>query len=152
MKAETLAYLKGLLTEEIDFFSQFCQILATERQALASNDYSGLDDSINRKQTVVFRLQTLANTRQTLLPTDIQAASALLSNVAPDLLPLWQKLLKVAGEAHEANKINGMVIENRLQNNQQAIHLLQTCSQLTAAYSSDGQAIPANYRRTFGRA
>ncbi|MGH8762344.1 MAG: flagella synthesis protein FlgN [Nitrosospira sp.] len=59
--------------------------------------------------------------------------------IFPAATDAWQKLLRLAETASQLNKINGVLIGQRLRYNQQALAVLQAATHGTGLYGSDGQ-------------
>lgn len=144
--------LSELLTEEISCFGQFCLSLRQEREALASNDQNELVHIIHQKQILCDRLVTLEKTRNAHLGLGANTPKATLSHIDPALATLWDKLIVIAQEAQQLNQINGTIIQTRVKHNQQALALLKTGSEITSAYTADGQTRQMGRSRHLGSA
>ncbi len=70
----------------------------------------------------------------------------------PEALSAWQDVVSLAAEAKERNRINGQLITERLQNNQQALSVLLAAAEHPQIYGPDGQSRPTASRRLFGAA
>lgn len=137
--------ISELLAEEINSFGQFCLLLQEEREALASMDQNALDLLIKRKQILCEQLSRLAEQRQAQLGDNLPSKH-------PELAADWQRLMALAGEARQLNRINGTIIDVRMQHNQQAMALLQTGEEITSTYSADGSPRAASNARHLGSA
>lgn len=51
----------------------------------------------------------------------------------------WRAMLAAAGAAHQANQMNGTLIQTRLQHNQQALTVLLAAANKANLYGPDGQ-------------
>lgn len=134
--------LSSVLAEEISSFGQFCLLLDEEREALARLDQDALDVIISRKQMLCEHLSRLAEQRSRLIPDPA---------AEPAITAEWERLLALAARARDMNRINGTVIEARLQHNQQAMSLLKLGDALST-YSADGLSRPGGSARHLGKA
>lgn len=134
--------LSSVLAEEINSFGQFCLLLDEEREALARLDQDALDHLISRKQMLCEHLSRIAEQRQALAPDPA---------AVPDIAADWQRLLALAARARDLNRVNGAVIEARLQHNHQAMALLQLGEQVST-YSADGLSRTSGGARHLGKA
>ena len=143
------AHMSELLAEEINSFGQFCHLLNEEREALARMDQDALDELISRKQMLCEHLSRLADQRQSIVGSDEHGA--VLRALDPALLDNWNALLRLARDARELNRINGTIIEARLQHNQQAMAVLKVGEEI-ATYSADGLSRGSGAARHLGSA
>jgi flagella synthesis protein FlgN len=65
---------------------------------------------------------------------------------------MWDAVVALAGEAKERNRINGQLITERLQNNQQALTTLLAAAEHPQIYGPDGQSRPTASSRNLGSA
>jgi flagella synthesis protein FlgN len=70
----------------------------------------------------------------------------------PEALTAWHDVIDLAAEAKERNRVNGQLITERLQNNQQALSVLLAAAEHPQIYGPDGQSRPTASRRLFGAA
>lgn len=147
--SSTALHMSELLAEEINSFGQFCHLLNEEREALARMDQDALDELISRKQLLCEHLSQLAEQRQLLVGGGEH--EAVLRALDPALVQEWQKLTCLAREARDLNRINGTIIEVRLQHNQQAMAVLKVGEDV-ATYSADGLSRSAGAARHLGSA
>lgn len=142
-------HMAELLVEEINSFGQFCLLLNEEREALARMDQDALDELISRKQMLCEHLSRLAEQRQAVIGAGDHAT--VLRTLDPALSDEWNKLTRLAREARELNRINGTIIEVRLQHNQQALAVLKV-GEAVATYSADGLSRSGGAARHLGSA
>ena len=71
---------------------------------------------------------------------------------SPENLKAWDEVVALAGEAKERNRVNGQLITERLQNNQQALTTLLAAAEHPQIYGPDGQSRPTASSRNLGSA
>ena len=139
---------------EIAAVRSFLELLEREQQMLLKGQVDDLTDIARQKNGVAAELAALAAQRDRLL-----AASGLASDRAGmiawfDAHPgdsearvAWASLLAVAGQARERNRINGELIQLRMQHNAQALKTLMGSNVFANLYGPDGQSAPESGRR-----
>lgn len=147
--SSTAVNMSELLAEEINSFGQFCHLLNEEREALARMDQDALDELVSRKQLLCEHLSQLAEQRQLLVAGGDH--QTVLHALDPALVDEWHKLTRLAREARDLNRINGTIIEVRLQHNQQAMAVLKV-GESVATYSADGLSHSGGAARHLGSA
>lgn len=134
----------------------FVTLLETEQQTLIAGQTEQLPPIADNKTLAVQSLNQLANARNnillahgaTLAPGGIDAC---LKAHAPDSLPVWQDIQKLAAESQQINRSNGELIQARLKNNQQALTVLRTAANSASGlYGPDGQPRLPTSGRTLG--
>ena len=80
------------------------------------------------------------------------SGEAIRATLAPDPAALaeWEAVVDLAREAHARNALNGKLITERLQNNQQALSTLLLAAEQPQIYGPDGQARPTGGSRHLG--
>lgn len=140
--------LSELLAEEINSFGQFCLLLREEREALARLDQEMLDPIISRKQLLCEHLSQLAEQRRQQLGRADMASELQRLGLTAE----WDKLTALAREARELNRINGTIIDARLQHNQQAMALLRAGEDVASTYGPEGLSQNSSSARHLGSA
>lgn len=150
------------LRAELDAFRDFHQLLQTEQSVLAAGDVDALVGLAARKSEQVTRLTQLAESRNRYL----KAATGMTDQLGIDAWQgkfdpqgrigadrLWQSLLDLARSAKQLNEQNGLLINLKLQHNQQALAVLRGAAvQTTQLYGPDGQSYSAAPGRPLGKA
>ncbi|RDE51457.1 MAG: flagellar protein FlgN [Candidatus Accumulibacter meliphilus] len=139
---------------EIAAAQNFVALLEREQQMLVKGEVDDLLDLVRQKNSIAAELARLATQRQRLL-----AASGLLNDragmaawlaahpVETSVHSVWSALLAVAGQARELNRVNGELIQERMQNNAQALEVLLGSNAASNLYGPDGQSAPPSGRR-----
>lgn len=136
--------LLAALQAETKVFQEFKATLQTEQVALVSGDVSSLTMLAQSKQAQVELLNRLATERLNRIaalgfPADRSGMETWAKIAGSAALEAWHSMLAIAGEAHQANKINGNLIQTRLQHNQQALAVLLSAGNGLHLYGPDGQ-------------
>lgn len=142
------------LTAEADAVLRFVELLKQEQQTLASGDVDAITPLISQKNVLATDLAVLAKQRNALLAV---------GNFAPDRAGIdawcehhpeknkvrtaWSRVLSLASEARELNRVNGELIRIRMQHNSQSLEALQGASRPLNLYGADGQTVGQNSRR-----
>lgn len=148
MSAQAIAQLDHELAE----LRKFVNLLTEEQQALLNNEADRLLDLSASKSQAASLLSDIACTRRkSLLSGPNDSMEAWMGKHAPDKMPLWTEIRKLASEAQHLNTTNGELIQARLRNNQQTMNVLFKSSQNTAGiYGPDGQTNINNAGRHLG--
>lgn len=143
----------ALLHTERDALAAFVALLTTEQQALVSGNTEPLLALADSKIQAAHELNKLANARGDGLlaragkiePGDM---TAWLQANAANSLPVWHEILRLADQAQQLNRTNGVLIQTHLRHNQQALAALQKAAHSTSGlYGPDGQpSLPASGR------
>ena len=149
--------LVACVTRERDAALEFIDILRREQHALHHADGSLLLPLAMEKSLQAQQLAQLADARNYWLemlgyPQDRIGMERGLQD-CPDATDAWQKLLQLAETASQLNKINGILVAQRLRYNQQRLSALQSTTQSARSaglYGSDGQPQPFSGGRTLG--
>jgi flagella synthesis protein FlgN len=142
------------LTAEADAVLRFVELLKQEQQSLAAGDVDALTPLVSQKNILATDLAILAKQRNVLLAVE---------NFAPDRAGIdawcehhpaknkvraaWSGILSLASEACELNRVNGELIQIRMQHNTQALAALQGASRPLNLYGADGQTVGQSSRR-----
>ena len=147
--------LATLLHEEAAMLNDFVSLLEREQSLLLEGQTDTLLDMAEQKTRMYRRLQYLSDERARLFagvrqtPSDGAIRQGLSDHrTARDD---WEKVIRLAQRASEQNQINGRLIGERMQNNQQALTVLMAAAaQPGATYGPDGQSRPFLSGRRFG--
>ena len=137
------------LAEEKTLLQQFVDVLKKEQSALSSGRIDELPGCTEQKAQLVADLNRLAEQRRTFL------SSHQLSNDKAgvdrwcashpdqkDAARQWADILSFASEARELNRLNGVLIQLRMQHNIRALEALQGGKDALDLYGPDGQSTP----------
>jgi flagella synthesis protein FlgN len=133
----------------------FIDLLQREQRALQQADVSALFALTNEKTHRMQQLARMNDARNRWLATldhtgDRSGLEHILSDY-PAATGVWNDLLQLAEIAVQLNKINGVLIDQRLRYNQQALAVLQAATrQNSGLYGSDGQPRPFSKGRQLG--
>lgn len=140
-------------------FTDFLELLRTEQAALAARDIEALLQIGPSKSERIAALNDLARRRVAYLtsqafPPDrngmLQWLRVQAGGDAATLSATWQRLLDTAARAQELNRENGVLIETRLQHNQQLLSALASGAQ-PSLYGPDGQTRMGGPGRDLGK-
>jgi flagella synthesis protein FlgN len=140
--------------DEADTVSRFVDLLKNEQGMLTRGDVDGLAPIIQKKNTVANELTLLAKQRNALLAAQrlgpdrggVDAWCAA-HPASTKVSVAWSRILNLATEARELNRVNGELIKIRMQHNTQALESLLGASQSLDLYGPDGQAASRSSRR-----
>jgi flagella synthesis protein FlgN len=143
------------IVSECDATRDFIDLLQREQRTLQQADVSALVALTNEKTHRMQQLAQMADARNRWLATldhtgDRSGMERILSDY-PAATSVWKDLLKLAEMAAELNKINGILIDQRLRYNEQALAVLQAATPRNSGlYGSDGQPRPLCGGRQLG--
>ncbi|KIO49217.1 flagella synthesis protein FlgN [Nitrosospira sp. NpAV] len=133
------------IARERDETRSFIDLLEREQRALRQADVSSLLTLAREKAQQAQQLIRLADTRNRWLETlgctrDRNGMEEGLQRCgSADATDTWRELLQLAETASQLNKINGILIGQRLRYNQQALSVLQAATRSAGLYGADGQ-------------
>lgn len=142
------------LQTEADAVARFADLLRQEQNTLAIGDVDALTPLIEQKNSVAAELTACAQRRNALLAaegltpdrTGIEAWCAL-HPANTDVSAAWSRILLLARDAHELNRVNGELIQIRMQHNAQGLEALLGASRSLELYGPDGQTAAHSGRR-----
>lgn len=143
------------IASEHDATQNFIDLLQREQKTLQQADISTLVPLTNEKMHQAQQLAQLADARNRWLATlghtgDRSGMERMLHDY-PAAAGAWKELLQSAEIAAHLNKINGILVDQRLRHNQQALAVLQAApTQNSDLYGSDGQPRPFSGGRPLG--
>ncbi|MEF8723055.1 flagellar protein FlgN [Candidatus Accumulibacter phosphatis] len=139
---------------EIAAAQSFVALLEREQQMLVKGEVDDLLGLVRQKNNVAAELARLAAQRKRLLaasglPNDRAGIAAWFAAhpVEKSVHSAWSVLLAVAAQARELNRANGELIQERMQNNTQALEVLLGSNAASNLYGPDGQSAPPSGRR-----
>ena len=131
------------IASERDATRGFIDLLQREQRTLQQADISVLISLTNEKAHRMQQLAQMADARKRWLVTFGHTSDSGIECILPDypaVSEVWKDLLQLAEMAVQLNKINGILIDQRLRYNQQALAVLQAATpQNSGLYGSDGQ-------------
>lgn len=146
--------LLGILEAEADAVARFIKLLTLEQVALGTGDTDSLIGFVQEKSAVSSELSSLAGQRNSALAamglqSDRAGVEAWLERQPSDLARrnAWSRVVTLASEAKELNRVNGELIQIRMQHNTQAIEAMQGATRTLNLYGPDGQPAPVLSRR-----
>lgn len=156
----TPADLTRSIEAEASAFQDFISILQQEQEVLVQGEIDKLLELARLKSEKIVLLSQLADRRNRFLASqgyDLQHGGMeqwLNQHASRDIALLgqaWKLLLDRAREAQHLNQTNGVMIETRLQNNQQALSVLQAAANQVSLYGPDGQTQSTGLGRPLGK-
>lgn len=150
---ETTAFLLTVETEA-EAVAQFAGLLRLEQSALSSGNTDELPAFAENKVKLAVHLNALSAQRNAALAA--QGFDADRAGVEAwcakhpdekDLAAAWSRILSLAGEARELNRLNGELIQIRMQYNAKALEALQGGNNSLALYGPDGQSTTSGNTR-----
>lgn len=146
--------LARLVQDERAGMQTFLELLKREESLLIAGQIDALSTVAEEKTQLYRSLQRLSDERTMMFAR----VGAKVSNEnirivlaqAPDALAAWEEVVALAEEAKERNRVNGQLIVERLQNNQQALTTLLAAAEHPQIYGPDGQSRPTASSRHLG--
>ena len=152
--ASNAAHLLLSLKSEIETVSLFVSLLRQEQVALSLGHTSELPTLIEQKNLLAEQLGNLATRRNALLAeqefsADRPGIEAWCARhpLEKGVAEAWAKILTLATEAKELNRLNGDLIALRMRHNALALEALRGGDQTLSLYGPDGQSMPPGSRR-----
>lgn len=148
--------LAVLIGEERDGLQKFIALLQQEEALLIAGKIDTLTTLAEEKTALYRALQRLSDDRTVMFARVGAKVSneniRLTLGSLPDALASWDEVIALATEAKERNRVNGQLIRDRLQNNQQALTTLLSAAEHPQIYGQDGQSRPTGGGRHLGSA
>lgn len=145
--------LSELLVTEADAVSAFVFLLKEEQEALTAGNADALSGIVGRKTSASANLAAIAALRNEELARAGHASdkTGMESWLAKNSLDraakaAWVRLLELAAEARELNRLNGELIRLRMSHNAQLLDILLAANRQDL-YGSNGQTSASSSRR-----
>ena len=153
MTTETAAFVQTI-TAEAEAVQQFVDLLKLEQNTLSSGKTDDLPAFAEQKSKLAINLNSLATQRNTSLAaqgfgvdrTGVESWCAKYPDEKAAKMA-WTKILSLAFEARELNRLNGELIQMRMHYNAKALEALQGGRNSLDLYGPDGQSTTAGNRR-----
>ncbi|HOY00462.1 flagellar protein FlgN [Zoogloea sp.] len=146
--------LARLIHDEQAGLKAFIALLQREEALLVEGQIDALTALAEEKTKLYRSLQRLSDDRTVMFAR--LGAKVSKDNIrivladSPDALAAWDVVVTLAADAKERNRINGQLITERLQNNQQALSTLLAAAEHPQIYGPDGQSRPTASSRHLG--
>lgn len=148
------ARLAQLIQDELRGMRGFVALLEREEALLVHSQIDALAVLAEEKTALYRALQRLSDDRLAMFArvgakvTNENIRIVLAGN--PEALTAWSEVVALADQAKERNRVNGQLITQRLQNNQQALTTLLAAAEHPQIYGPDGQSRPTGGSRHLG--
>lgn len=134
--------LANLLTRQLQHLDTLIELLGDEQNALVAGEVDGdrLTEVARRKQTELRAIETLENGRRSVqakLGYADGTAGAEAAARDAGCIATWQQVHDAARRVAHLNQLNGTLVEQRMQHNQQVLTLLRELAR-DALYGQDG--------------
>jgi flagella synthesis protein FlgN len=138
-----LTRLAARVSEETEGVAAFVALLGKEQKSLQEGDIESLGAYGEEKASLLARLAQLGDQRNQLLtvagwPADKAGLMAWAAS-APAAATAAERLLALAAEAKELNRLNGQLIAMQLQRTQSALAILTRSQAGSGLYGPNGQ-------------
>jgi flagella synthesis protein FlgN len=140
------------LAGEFAGLTRLHELLETEKASLVTGTIDDLPDLTRAKASVIAEITVLADARhRCLVANGLEASEIAMQSWIDDSAEeaekqRWSDLLALARQVKEQNRLNGMLINRRMQSGQQIISLFEGKS--SSFYGPDGQSsIKASARK-----
>jgi flagella synthesis protein FlgN len=142
------------LTAEADAVQRFVDVLQLEQSALKSGETEQLTDFAEQKSQVSITLKQLSAQRNALLAASglsddragIEAWCAM-NPAEQRVTEAWARVIALASEARELNRLNGDLIQIHMLYNSKALEALRGGNSALELYGPDGQSQTLGNRR-----
>ena len=146
--------LTACLREERDTLQQCVELLDREQQLLIGGDIDALADLTQQKISALELAARNTSARERCLTgrglsADNDGMSELLQD-QPALRSMWYDILNRAKEARDLNRVNGFLIEARIDRNHHALAVMHQVANSAFTYGNDGHLQHAMPVRALG--
>lgn len=150
--------LSSLLAREIDLTLSLKKFLELEYKTLSKSDAAALEKIVTDKQEAISALELAGHQRDAEMSalgvSNTSATEVFGSN--PHLAPLWSRLLSLATECQQQNRINGSVVELGMRHSIRALDILRGSiaadSNVDEFYDESGQKSSSAEKRSIAQA
>jgi flagella synthesis protein FlgN len=146
--------LLRIIAEEAASVEQFVALLKLEQASLSHGSSAELLLFAEQKTSLASELNGYAEQRNRSLATQGFAADragveawCMAQGLETTAADTWQRILDRAAEAHELNRLNGELIQMRMQYNAKALEALSGSKNTLDLYGPDGQRATLSNRR-----
>lgn len=151
-----MSALAGLLDALGSSLGALHDTLARENEVLGKADPGALPEMTQRKEHLVSDLARTWSALATQLDVPVSRDSidqALAARSEPGLPEIWRRILAMANDVDQLNRLNGRLIDEQLRRTQGAMEILQSAARQRALYGSDGRSVDLfNQNRTIDEA
>ncbi|MFT3851062.1 MAG: flagellar protein FlgN [Propionivibrio sp.] len=145
--------MRKTIDGEATLLAEFVELLQREQASLAQGAADDLPQLADRKNSLVIQLNQLSAQRAIIL--EAHGLSADRAGIdawcvqVPDVgvADTWQKVLQLAAKARELNRVNGELIQIRMQFTSKALEALSGAKNSLELYGPDGQSAKLGSRR-----
>jgi flagella synthesis protein FlgN len=143
------------LRDEQQLIGSIVELMKSEQQFLVSADADGLSTITPKKLQLAQKAAELSRLRHRALgaagfAADDSSMEAWLAVGGNDeLRGQWNRLLDVARDAKEINRVNGMLVNKQLAHTQGMLNALRPAAAGAGVYGPGGQAMPSGPSRRF---
>lgn len=142
MSALAAVRFSALLSENTGQLVHFVELLKHEQELLIEGRVEELLALAEDKTAAVRQMQSAENTRALALSTDgidpsAESVAVFVHGKGKALEEAWARYLALARQASELNQINGKLIRQHMQNNQLALSVLLSATEIPL-YNADG--------------
>ena len=133
------------LRDEHKAMAQLVELIKQERVQLLEANIDKLNELTQEKSRLVAHMSELANRRDNALAaagftSKETAMKSWLSTAGSDAGAAWSALLSLTESAKELNRVNGMLINRHMSDNQNALNALHAAPQGSNVYGPNGQS------------
>lgn len=145
--------MRQTIDGEVNLLAQFVALLRREQSSLSQGVADDLPELAEQKNGLVIQLNQLSAQRAVLLgahgiPATRAGIDAWCAQADDaDTTDAWQEVLQLAAEARELNRVNGELIQIRMQFTAKALEALGGAKNSLELYGPDGQSTKAGGRR-----
>ncbi len=143
--------LRDIVAEESTLIDQFVELLKTEQAALTQGNTDELARIAAEKEPLSAELQRLGRLRidnlTALKLTPDRRGMATWAAGNPGASSVWETTLTKAAQARDLNRLNGELIQMRLQYNSRILEILQRNTLALDLYGPDGKTSGQDGRR-----
>lgn len=145
--------MRQTIDGEVTLLAQFVELLHREQVSLTQGVADDLPQLADQKNDLVIQLNQLSAQRAVILEAlglsaDRAGIDAWCAQAQdPEATDAWQKVLQLATEARELNRVNGELIQIRMQFTTKALEALGGAKNSLELYGPDGQSTKPGSRR-----
>lgn len=143
-------FIKVCLEDEIKYAEALLELLAGERDALATNNGDAIEQLALQKRTLAEQLETSAGRRSSHLLEHTGIAAVDMHDFiennpstenAPQLKALWEQLVDLLNQCRDKNRLNGSILDMSQRAIKQTIAVLQGHGHANELYGRAGKTV-----------